>query len=124
MSVGSGWRLRSAVVFGRLEAFGERARAFAQLLNPKAPQKHSISLSVRHAPKKVSDILDFVKTVLQFNKLQRVDIGGANKRSHNNRASTSLPWSGTKGKVLSASVRKVGVGLLDVTSADFHSEGA
>ncbi|CAE7326731.1 ODA4, partial [Symbiodinium necroappetens] len=37
----------------------------------------------------VSDILDFVKTVLQFNKLQRVDIGG------------------TKGKVLSASVRKV-----------------
>ena len=27
-------------------------------------------------PAKVSDILDFVKTVLQFHKLERVDIGG------------------------------------------------
>lgn len=59
--MGSGWRLRNNVVFGRLEAFGER----------------------------VSDILDFVKTVLQFHKLERVDIGG------------------TKGKVLSMSVEKV-----------------
>ncbi|CAJ1459802.1 unnamed protein product, partial [Effrenium voratum] len=59
--VGTGWRLRNTVVFGRLEAFGER----------------------------VSDILDFVKTVLQFNKLERVDIGG------------------TKGKVLSKCVEKV-----------------
>lgn len=59
--MGTGWRLRNNVVFGRLEAFGER----------------------------VGDILDFVKTVLQFHKLERVDIGG------------------TKGKVLSQSVAKV-----------------
>ena len=53
----------------------------------------------------VSDILDFVKTVLQFNKLQRVDIGG--KLSITQRLLALKMCEGTKGEVLSSSVRKV-----------------
>ena len=68
--------------------------------------------------------MDFVKTVLQFNKLQRVDIGGA-AASHifqgEHRARRS---GGTKGKVLSASVRKVPGRGVDGVSVSVRLSGA
>jgi dynein heavy chain len=57
----NGWKMRNDLVFARLDAFRERC----------------------------SDALDFTRTVLQFNKLERVDIGG------------------TKGRVLSQFIVKI-----------------
>lgn len=120
--MGTGWRLRNNVVFGRLEAFGERVAWIARLNRNKVFAAHhemdrldnwTTSTTVTDVKTmiqcpcgpwiryqncfaylciifgpfhfhchvllhgvQVADILDFVKTVLQFHKLERVDIGG------------------------------------------------
>lgn len=114
--MGTGWRLRNNVVFGRLEAFGERVAWIARLnrnevfakritkrtawttgrlallsrqwFNVLAVLGYAIKIALHifgpfhfhcHVLLRgvqVADILDFVKTVLQFHKLERVDIGG------------------------------------------------
>jgi len=105
-------------VFGKLKStyFDYKTKASAECAeNPWRVQNNAVFVRLDSFLERCHDILDFAQTILQFSKLQKIEVGG------------------TKGKTLSTSVtqiyfdfiqaiemvRSVGKGILDLDNKNF-----